>query len=129
MGGFTQGNFSDLGTQNQTINAASNYVFGAVSNAGKTSTTVAVDVTYPSGATKSATILIERKATNTPGYESQASAWPIPIPVTASTTVTKTVTVDANLIGEFQVRVVNNETATYNLSAVNCRIAQSTYAS
>lgn len=127
MGGFTQGAFSDLGTQNQTINAASNYVFGAVSNAGKTGTVVAVDVTYPSGATKAAQIQIERRATNTPSYESQQSAWVIPIPLLASSTITKTVMVDASLIGEFQIRVVNNETATYNLTAVNCRISQGTY--
>ena len=126
MGGFTQGNFSDLGTQNRTIAASGNYVFGAVSNAGKTSTTVAVDVTYNASATKGVNILIEREATNTPGYESQASAWTVPVPFTANTTVTKTVTIDANLIGECQIRVVNTDTA-QSATAVNCRIAQSTY--
>jgi hypothetical protein len=127
MGGFTQGAFSDLGTQNQTIAASGNYVFGAVSNAGKTSTTVAVDVTYNASATKGVDILIEREATNTPGYESQASAWTIPVPFTAGTTVTKTVSLDGNLFGECQVRVVNTDTA-QSATAVNCRIAQSTYA-
>lgn len=127
MGGFTQGSFSDLGTQNQTIAASGNYVFGAVSNAGKTSTTVAVDVTYNASATNGVNILIERESANTPGYESQASAWTIPVPFTANTTVTKTVTVDANLVGEFQVRVVNTDTA-QSATTVNCRIAQSTYA-
>jgi len=126
MGGFTQANYSDLGTQNQTIVASGNYVFGPVSNAAKTSTTVAVDVTYNASATKGVNILIERKSANTPAYESQASAWTIPVPFTANTTVTKTVTIDANLIGEFQVRVVNTDTA-YSATAVNCRIAQSTY--
>lgn len=127
MGGFTQGAFSDLGTQNQTIAASGNYVFGAVSNAGKTSTTVAVDVTYNASATKGVNILIERESTNTPGYESQASAWTVPVPFTAGTTVTKTVSLDANLIGEFQVRVVNTDTG-QSATAVNCRVAQSTYA-
>ena len=126
MGGFTQGAFSDLGTQNQTIAASGNYVFGVVSNAGKTSTTVAVGVTYNASATKGVNILIERKATNTPGYESQASAWTVPVPFAANTTVTKTVNVDANLIGEFQVRVVNTDTG-QSATAVNCRVAQSTY--
>jgi len=127
MGGFTQGNFSDLGTQNQTIAASGNYVFGAVSNAAKTSTTVAVDVTYNASATKGCNILIERESANTPAYESQASAWTVPVPFTAGTTVTKTVTVDANLVGEFQVRVTNTDTA-QSATAVNCRISQSTYA-
>lgn len=126
MGGFTQGNFSDLGTQNQTIAASGNYVFGAISNAGKTGTVVAVDVTYNASATKGVNILIEREATNTPGYESQDSAWTVPVPFTAGATVTKTVSLDANLIGECQIRVVNTDTA-QSATAVNCRIAQSTY--
>jgi len=126
MGGFTQGAFSDLGTQNQTIAASGNNVFGAVSAAGKTSTVVAVDVTYNASATEGAQIQIELESANTPAYESQDSAWVIPIPLSAGSTVTKVVPLDANKIGEFQVRVVNNDTL-QSITAVNCRIAQSTY--
>jgi len=126
MGGFTQGAFADLGAQNQSIAASGNYVFGAVSNAGKTGSIIAVDVTYNASGTKAANILIEKKATNTPGYESQASAWSIPVPLTAGATVTKTISIPADAIGEFQVRVVNTDTA-YSITAVNCRLAQLTY--
>ncbi len=83
-------------------------------------------MTYNASATKGVNILIERESTNTPGYESQASAWTVPVPFTANTTVTKTVTIDANLVGEFRVRVVNTDTV-QSATAVNCRIAQSTY--
>lgn len=127
MGGFTQGAFASLGTQNQTIAASGNYLFGAVDNAGKTGAHIAVDVTYNASATKGVNILIEAESIATPGYESQASAWTIPVPFTANTTVSKVVPVSADLIGRFQVRVVNTDTA-QSATAVNCRLSQSTYA-
>jgi len=127
MGGFTQGAFADLGSQNQTIAASGNYVFGAVDNSGKTGAQIAVDVTYHASATKGVNVLIEAESIATPGYESQASAWVIPVPFTAGATVSKVVPVDANLIGRFQVRVVNTDAA-QSATAVKCRLAQSTYA-
>lgn len=127
MGGFTQGAFSALGSQNQTIAASGNYLFGAVDNAGKTGAHIAVDVTYHASATRGVNISIEAESIATPGYESQASAWVIPVPFTANTTVSKVVPVPADMIGRFQVRVVNTDAA-QAATAVNCRVAQSTYA-
>lgn len=127
MGGFTQGAFAALGAQAQTIAASGNYVFGAVDNAGKTGAHIAVDVTYHASATKGVNVLIEAESIATPGYESQASAWPVSLPFTAGATVSRVIPVDANLIGRFQVRVVNLDTV-QSVTAVNCRLAQSTYA-
>ena len=117
-----------LGTENQSIAAASTHPFGAVDNAGKTSTEVSVEVTYAgAGETAGADIIIEREYVGTPAYEATAGApWTIPMPFLAGATYQRVVTVPADMAGDFQVRVRNNQEATHACT-VTVRTRQSTY--
>ena len=127
MGGFTFGAWTVLGTENQSIAAASSHAFGAIDNAGKTSTEVSVEVTYNGSATLGADIIIEREYVGTPAYEATAGApWTIPMPFLAGATYQRVVTVPADMAGDFQVRVRNNQAATHACT-VTVRTRQSTY--
>ena len=127
MGGFTFGAWATLGTENQSIAAASSHAFGAVDNAGKTSTEVSVEVTYNGSATLGADIIIEREYVGTPAYEATAGApWTIPLPFLAGATYQRVITVPADMAGDFQVRVRNNQAATHACT-VTVRTRQSTY--
>ena len=127
MGGFTFGAWAVLGTAGQSIAAASSHAFGAVDNAGKTSTEVSVEVTYNGSATLGADIIIEREYVGTPAYEATAGApWTIPLPFLAGATYQRVVTVPADMAGNFQVRVRNKQAETHACT-VTVRTRQSTY--
>lgn len=128
MGGFTFGNWSDLGSTNQSIAAASSTVFGTVDNAGKTATAVSVVVTYNASATLGANIQIERGIDGT-GFEGELAApWIIPMPFLAGATRERAITVPADMVGKFRVRVVNLQAATHSITGVTVRTRQATYA-
>jgi hypothetical protein len=129
MGGFTFDAWALLGTENQSIAAASSHAMGAINNAGKISTEVSVSVTYNGSATLGADIIIEREFVGTPAYEATAGApWVVPMPFLAGATYQRVITVPADMAGNFQVRIRNNQAATHALTCT-VRTRQSTYGS
>ena len=128
MGGFTFGSWSILGDENQSIAAAATHPFGAINNAGKVSTEISVNVVYAgAGETAGADLIIEREYVGTPAYEATAGApWVVPLPFLAGATYQRVITVPADMAGNFQVRVRNNQAATHACT-VTVRTRQSTY--
>ncbi len=108
--GVTWGSWSVLGSADQSINAASSHVFGTVDNSGKLATAVSVSVTYGAG-TVAANVQIERDIDGTNFEGISAAPWVVPLPAAASSTRERVITVPADLVGKFQVRVVNNSAA------------------
>ena len=126
--GFDWGSWVVLGTEDQTIAAAADAVFGAIDNDGKVATEVAIDLTYAASSTLGANVQIERGIDGT-NFESASSfPWTIPMPFAANTTKERVITIPADMIGKFRVRVVNLSTATYALSNVTVRYRQCVHA-
>jgi len=126
--GFDWGAWSLLGTEDQTINAASSAVFGTIDNDNKVATEVAIDLTYASGATLGANVQIERDIDGA-NFEAEASLpWTVPMPFLANVTRERVITVPADMIGKFRVRVVNLATATHALTNVTVRYRQCVHA-
>lgn len=126
--GFDWGAWSLLGSEDQTINAASSTVFGTIDNDGKVATEVAVDLTYAASSTLGANVQIERDLDGT-NFESEGSLpWTVPMPFVTNTTKERVITIPADMIGKFRVRVVNLSTATYALTNVTVRYRQCVHA-
>ena len=127
--GFDWGSWSLLGSEDQTINAASSTVFGTIDNDGKVATEVAIDLTYAASSTLGANVQIERDLDGT-NFEAEGSLpWTIPMPFVANTTKERVITIPADMVGKFRVRVVNLSTATYALTNVTVRYRQCVHAS
>ena len=126
--GFDWGSWTLLGTEDQTIAAAADAVFGTIDNDLKVATEVAIDLTYASGATLGANVQIERDLDGT-NFESASSLpWTVPMPFVANATKERVITVPADMIGKFRVRVVNLSTATHALTNVTVRYRQCVHA-
>ena len=128
VAGFDWGEWTLLGTEDKTIAAASDAVFGTIDNDLKVATEVAIDLTYASGATLGANVQIERDIDGT-NFESASSLpYTVPMPFVTNTIKERVITVPADMIGKFRVRVVNLSTATYALTNVTVRYRQCVHA-
>jgi hypothetical protein len=126
--GFDWGAWSLLGTEDQTISAASSTVFGTIDNDNKVATEVAIDLTYAASSTLGANVQIERDMDGTNFEADNSSPWTIPMPFTTNATRMRVITIPADMVGKFRVRVVNLSTATYALTNVTVRYRQCVHA-
>lgn len=126
--GFDWGAWAVLGSEDQTINAASDLFFGVIDNDGKVATEVAIDLTYAASSTLGANVQIERDLDGTNFEGASSLPWTIPMPFAANSTRERVVTVPADYIGKFRVRVVNLSPATYALTNVTVRYRQCVHA-
>lgn len=126
--GFDWGAWSLLGTEDQTINAAADAVFGTIDNDNKVATEVAIDLTYAASSVLGANVQIERDIDGTNFEGASSLPWTIPMPFVTNTTKERVITVPADMIGKFRVRVVNLSPATYALTNVTVRYRQCAHA-
>lgn len=126
--GFDWGAWSLLGTEDQTIAAASDAVFGTIDNDGKVATEVAIDLTYAASSVLGANVQIERDIDGTNFEGASSLPWTVPMPFLANVTRERVITIPADMIGKFRVRVVNLSTATYALTNVTVRYRQCVHA-
>ena len=120
--GYKWGTWTVLGTENQTITAASSYEAGNINSEGKIATEVSVEGTY--GAGDVAANIVVRRLIGASSYEQDSSApWTVPLPATESVTRERTITIPGDVSG-CRIQVDNDSAA--SMTNVTVRYRQAT---